>query len=149
MSGEPLSFLPSDVSLNDSLDGSHEMLVSALADLQHAVRLISSRYFRSDVGTWPDANDWTAAFTQTSLTAVMKGLDTIGSSTKSDVHVLFAQIVASYFGQDALSIRYQVSDDDDDDEEEEEEYDDGDDDDDDDGDDGDDTRRLNSQHPPI
>lgn len=79
-----------------------------LGQLRAATNVVRATYFTREVGTWPGAIDWTAAFTQTVLTAVMRTYVEAGGAD-GDVPALFVEIVASYYGQDALAIRYEVS----------------------------------------
>lgn len=91
---------------------------NVLEDVFEALEVLQREYYDANYGTWPSAIDWTAAVTQTVLTGT---LSTFSKSAKylggvndwvakeNLISSFFAQVVGSYFGQDILSIRGEVS----------------------------------------
>ena len=91
----------------------------ALEDAFEALTVMQTEFFVPEQGTWPEAIDWTAAVMQTvlsgaltSLTQAFSALEFLpkyDSKVKSNlVDSFFTQLVGSYFGQDAVSLRHQV-----------------------------------------
>lgn len=112
--------------LNFNLD-EHEYPNPELETLDHAfnaLEVLQREYFDTSFGTWPDAIDWTAAVAETVMTGMLttltKSLSTIEfdgdwegnerwKAIENLISSYYAQVVASYFGQDILSIRGQVN----------------------------------------
>ncbi|KAL5614942.1 hypothetical protein BROUX41_005010 [Berkeleyomyces rouxiae] len=113
----PASFLEDDPI--EPVSNSHRAPAAALDDAFHALSTMQQEFFYSELGTWPSAIDWTAAVLQThlagmtsSLSQAFTGLDVAENSTKSNlIDLYFSQTVASYFGQNHISIRGQAYDD--------------------------------------
>jgi hypothetical protein len=82
-----------------------------------ALSVLQTDYFDANFGTWPAAIDWTGAVVETiisgTLTTLTKSLPNLGSGTWKEkenlVSFYFAQVINSFFGQDVLSIRGEVS----------------------------------------
>ncbi|KAJ2906403.1 glycosyl hydrolase [Zalerion maritima] len=83
---------------------------------------MQDEYFEHWQGTWPSAIDWTAAVMQTILTGSLNSVSVTLNSAKyggsgswkvkeNMIDTFFGQVVGSYFGQNALSIREQAYDD--------------------------------------
>lgn len=94
--------------------------VDVLEDAFDALLVLQNEYYNSDYGTWPTAIDWTAAVAQTlvtgTLTTLSKSLDIVDlggftewKAKENLISSFYDQVVGSYFGQDVLSIRGQVS----------------------------------------
>ena len=94
--------------------------VQVLEDAFHALAIMQTKYFDIDYGTWTTAIDWTSAFVGTAATGMLATLST--SLTEYDlggvadfkaietvVSTYYAQVIMSYFNQDILSIKGQVS----------------------------------------
>ncbi|KAJ8128755.1 hypothetical protein O1611_g4879 [Lasiodiplodia mahajangana] len=97
---------------------------SVFADLLSALNVTQSEFFAPWLGTWPDAIDWTAAVIGTHVSGATRSIseDLVFLQSKEDAETdwrrasnlidsYFAQIIAYYFGQDALAIRYEAYDD--------------------------------------
>jgi hypothetical protein len=93
--------------------------IEVLEDAFEALAVLQQVYFDSEAGTWPLANDWTAAVHETvmagTLTTLTKALGSIHLSPFNDwtakenlISFYYSQLVGSYFGQDILSIRGEV-----------------------------------------
>lgn len=91
----------------------------ALENAFEALTVMQSEFFVPEQGTWPEAIDWTAAVMQTVLSGILTSLSQAFSALefvpKYDTKVksnlvdsFFTQLVSSYFGQDAVSLRHQV-----------------------------------------
>lgn len=91
-----------------------------LEDAFEALTVMQTEFFVPEQGTWPEAIDWTAAVMQTVLSGALTSLSQAFSAldflpkydkkVKSNlVDSFFTQLVSSYFGQDAVSLRHQVS----------------------------------------
>ena len=91
-----------------------------LEDVFDALAVLQRDYFDADYGAWPSAIDWTGAVVETvisgTLTTLSKSLNILGSSGPESwkakenlISFYFAQVVNSFFGQDVLSIRGEVS----------------------------------------
>uniref|UniRef100_A0A8H7NMQ6 Glycosyl hydrolase n=1 Tax=Bionectria ochroleuca TaxID=29856 RepID=A0A8H7NMQ6_BIOOC len=96
--------------------------IEVLEDAFEALAVLQQVYFDSEAGTWPLANDWTAAVHETvmagTLTTLTKALGSIHLSPFNDwtakenlISFYYSQLVGSYFGQDILSIRGEAYDD--------------------------------------
>lgn len=88
-------------------------------NLFDSMLVLQQEYFDLDYSTWPSAIDWTAAVAETvvsgALTTLSESLDLLGELIPSDwkakenlISWFYAQVVASYYGQDILSIRGEV-----------------------------------------
>ncbi|KAK2625512.1 hypothetical protein QTJ16_004824 [Diplocarpon rosae] len=88
-----------------------------LPALLAALDVLQDEYFALWQGIWPTSIDWTSAVIGTYLSASLTTISTSFSSlpsTKSADNLLnsyFSQLSASYFGQDAFSIRQEAYDD--------------------------------------
>lgn len=91
-----------------------------LEDAFRALVVLQRDYFDPDYGTWPEAIDWTAAVAGTIMTGMLttltKALGYIELGGLNDwkarenlISSFYAQTVSSYFSQDILSIRGEVS----------------------------------------
>jgi hypothetical protein len=91
-----------------------------LEDALSALSALQDHFFQPDYATWPSAIDWTAAVAGTviagMLTTLSKAIDTVDLAGIKDwkvkeniISTFYAQLVGSYFGQDVLSLRGQVS----------------------------------------
>lgn len=91
-----------------------------LGDVFEALAVLQKDYFDADYGAWPSAIDWTGAVVETiisgTLTTLSKSLNMLGSNAAESwkakenlISFYFAQVVNSFFGQDVLSIRGEVS----------------------------------------
>lgn len=91
-----------------------------LEDALSALSALQDHFFQPDYATWPSAIDWTAAVAGTvvagMLTTLSKAIDTVDLAGVKDwkvkeniISTFYAQLVGSYFGQDVLSLRGQVS----------------------------------------
>jgi hypothetical protein len=91
-----------------------------LEDALSALSTLQDTFFEPDYATWPSAIDWTAAVTGTvvagMLTTLSKAINTVDLGGVDDwrvkeniISTFYAQLVGSYFGQDVLSLRGQVS----------------------------------------
>ncbi|OLN81752.1 Mannan endo-1,6-alpha-mannosidase DCW1-like protein 7 [Colletotrichum chlorophyti] len=96
----------------------HEPLEAAF----EALTVMQHDFFSPDQGTWPEAIDWTAAVMETmlsgTLTSLSQALAVLNFGGNHDqgtkrnlIDTFFTQLVASYFGQDDVSIRHQAFDD--------------------------------------
>ena len=94
--------------------------VQVLEDAFHALAVLQKNYFDIDYGTWTTAIDWTAAVVGTVVAGMLSTLST--SLTEYDiggvadfkgietiVSTYYSQVIMSYFNQDVLAIRGQVS----------------------------------------
>lgn len=100
--------------------GDSDFNTKALEDTFTALTVMQSEFFTPEQGTWLEAIDWTAAVMETVLSGTLTSLSMAFSDLElvSQKHQLFernlvdsffSQALSSYFGQDALSIRHQVS----------------------------------------
>lgn len=91
-----------------------------LEDALSALSTLQDTFFEPDYATWPSAIDWTAAVAGTvtagMLTTLSKAINTVDLAGIDDwrvkenvISTFYAQLVGSYFGQDVLSLRAQVS----------------------------------------
>ncbi|KAI1827163.1 glycoside hydrolase family 76 protein [Xylaria intraflava] len=120
----PASFLPPSIRMASESRPGFVADRSLFADLLSALNVTQSEYFAPWLGTWPDAIDWTAAVIGTHVSAATRSIseDLIYLDPKV-AHAIdwrrasnlidgyFAQIIAYYFGQDALMIRNEAYDD--------------------------------------
>lgn len=95
--------------------------VEALENAFDALDVLQRDYFNADYGTWPSAIDWTAAVTGTAIAGMLTTLsESLGSvdlgspkirwrAKENLISSFYAQLVGSYFNQDVLSLRGQVS----------------------------------------
>ncbi|KAF9875714.1 glycosyl hydrolase [Colletotrichum karsti] len=119
---QPTNFLqtprPAKKTSLDTSTTNNEPLEAAF----EAMTVMQHDFFVADQGTWPAAIDWTAAVMETmlsgaltSLSQALAVLDIGGNSDKGAkrnlIDTFFTQLVASYFGQDAVAIRNQAFDD--------------------------------------
>jgi hypothetical protein len=128
----PLLFDASPASSQSSkaIDLSDQRLVlpatsDTLHELRAALSTMQDEYFSLWLGKWPSAIDWTAAVTNTYISATLSSLSSSSKNTKSqpsehgsiahtldnDINKFFAQTTAAYFGEDAFAIRLQAYDD--------------------------------------
>jgi len=89
----------------------------ALAAFTNALDILQQDYFAIWQGIWPASIDWTSAVIGTYVASALTTLSTSFSNLRSDkenenlVNKYFAQLVGSYFGQDAFALRQQAYDD--------------------------------------
>ncbi|KAI0534552.1 glycosyl hydrolase family 76-domain-containing protein [Xylaria digitata] len=120
----PASFLPASVRFASKTRSAHAVNKIVFADLLGALNVTQSEFFAPWLGTWPDAIDWTAAVLGTHIAGATRSIsedlalldsEKYGVSNWRQISNLvdkyFAQIVAYYFGQDALTIRNEAYDD--------------------------------------
>lgn len=97
-------------------------LPTTLDALLDAIDVMQSRYFDVSIGTWPDANDWTAAVFGTHVSATLSTLiasidytfpPTCAETLAWDnlISHYFSHTSVFYFGENALSLRQQANDD--------------------------------------
>jgi hypothetical protein len=90
---------------------------STLPALLNALDVLQSEYFANWQGIWPNSIDWTSAVIGTYLSSALLTISTAFPSLSSDkageniINKYFSQLVASYFGQDAFSLRQEAYDD--------------------------------------
>lgn len=112
----PETFLTFSSKPSDTKPADTQILEDALS----ALSSLQDHFFEPDYATWPSAIDWTAAVAGTvvagMLTTLSKAIDSVDLAGIDDWRVkeniiatFYAQLVGSYFGQDVLSIRGQVS----------------------------------------
>jgi hypothetical protein len=88
-----------------------------LPKLINALDVLQSSYFEVWQGVWPTSIDWTSAvigtYLSSSLITVSSSFDSLSSFKLSEnlVNRYFAQLVGSYFGQDAFGLRQEAYDD--------------------------------------
>lgn len=92
-----------------------------LEDAFEALEILQDEFFDADYGTWPSAIDWTGAVVETvvtgMLTTLTRAFDNVTASEnpsgwKAKENLLssyFAEVINSYYGQDILSLRGEVS----------------------------------------
>lgn len=108
-----LSFSPQTL---DSPPAETQILEDALS----ALATLQDTFFEPDYATWPSAIDWTAAVAGTvvagMLATLSKAINTVDLAGIDDwrvkeniISTFYAQLVGSYFGQDVLSLRGEVS----------------------------------------
>ncbi|TGJ85114.1 hypothetical protein E0Z10_g3616 [Xylaria hypoxylon] len=120
----PASFLPASVRLASKIRPSQIVDNIVFADLLGALNVTQSEFFAPWLGTWPDAIDWTAAVLGTHISGATRSISEDLIFLNSEEHSVtdwrwvsnlvdkyFTQIVAYYFGQDALTIRDEAYDD--------------------------------------
>ncbi|KAI1809880.1 glycosyl hydrolase family 76-domain-containing protein [Poronia punctata] len=117
----PASFMPISVKGAVGNRPSHPPSKELLSDLVHALSIAQSEFFAPNLGTWPDAIDWTAAVIGTHISGAARTIsEDLGSeetpfqdwrSAANFVDNYFTETVAYYFGQDALAIKDQAYDD--------------------------------------
>jgi hypothetical protein len=117
-SRRPTAFLP--YKPVPSARGAAQPNPRILEDAFEALTLLQSEFFRADKGTWPTAIDWTAAVLETGLAGVLTTLtealdilnfdrEKVERAKENLIDSFFSQLVGSYFGQDDVGIRLQVS----------------------------------------
>jgi hypothetical protein len=90
---------------------------STFPALLDALDVLQADYFEIWQGIWPKSIDWTSAVVGTYLSAALTTISTSFASQESSksaenvVNKYFSQLVASYFGQDAFSLRQEAYDD--------------------------------------
>lgn len=100
----------------------HSTLTPALSDVLAALSAMQETYFDTFAGTWPLAIDWTAAVTNThvtaTLTSIVDGLDLHFSAACSDIlqwenliSQYYTQTAFFYFGENVFGLRNQAYDD--------------------------------------
>ncbi|KAI3338291.1 glycosyl hydrolase family 76-domain-containing protein [Ustulina deusta] len=122
----PASFLPASVNIasKSKTRSTHVAKDSVFAGLLDALNVTQSEFFAPWLGTWPDAIDWTAAVVGTHISGVTRSVseDLIFLNSKEYnvvdwrrtsnlIDKYFTQLIAFYFGQDALVIRTEAYDD--------------------------------------
>ncbi|KAI2641155.1 glycoside hydrolase family 76 protein [Xylaria nigripes] len=120
----PRSFLPASVRISSKSIPGPIADKSVFADLIDALNATQAEFFAPWLGTWPSAIDWTAAVVGTHVSAAIrsitedavflnseeaKSIDWKRTSNLLDGY--FAELIAYYFGQDALAIRTEAYDD--------------------------------------
>lgn len=94
--------------------------VGVLEDAFEALAVMQDSFFDSEFGTWPSAIDWTGAVTETVVSGMLTTLTkSLGAEDLADlgdwkakenlISYYYAHVVDSYFGQDIISLRGQVS----------------------------------------
>ena len=112
----PETFLSFSQQTSESPPAETKILEDALS----ALSTLQDTFFEPDYATWPSAIDWTAAVTGTvvagMLTTLSKAINTVDLAGIDDwrvkeniISTFYAQLVGSYFGQDILSLRGEVS----------------------------------------
>lgn len=80
-----------------------------------ALEVLQEDYFAIWAGIWPTSIDWTSAVIGTYLSSALTTLSTSLSKSPKDreniINKYFSQLVGSYFGQDAFSLRQEAYDD--------------------------------------
>ncbi|KAI0435065.1 glycosyl hydrolase family 76-domain-containing protein [Xylaria sp. FL1042] len=122
----PPSFLPASMNFASEVKtrSTHIADENVFAGLLDALNVTQSEFFAPWLGTWPDAIDWTAAVIGTHISGVTRSIseDLVFLSSKEDnfinwrrtsnlIDKYFTHMIAYYFGQDALAIRYEAYDD--------------------------------------
>ncbi|KAI0415890.1 glycosyl hydrolase family 76-domain-containing protein [Xylaria grammica] len=120
----PASFLPASVRSASKIRSKYVVDNIVFADFLGALNVTQSEFFAPWLGTWPDAIDWTAAVVGTHISGAARSIseDLVFLDSDKDsaadwrrisnlVDKYFAQIIAYYFGQDALTIRNEAYDD--------------------------------------
>lgn len=85
--------------------------------LLDALDVLESEYFEVWQGVWPNSIDWTSAVIGTYLAATLSTLSTSFKHLSSHkvgeniINKYFAQLVASYYGQNAFALRQEAYDD--------------------------------------
>jgi hypothetical protein len=114
----PESFL--DPSAKPLITRSEAPSIQILDDAYQAMIVLQEEYFDADYGAWPSAIEWTSAVIGTiisgMLTTLTKSYDSLKQQNQTTwagleniVSSTYAQVVGSYYGQDILSLRAQVS----------------------------------------
>lgn len=85
-----------------------------LQDVFDALSVLQDKYFDAGDGTWPSSIEWTGAVVETVLAGTLSTLSrslnsTQWASKENLISSIYAQVVHSFFGQDVVSIRNQVS----------------------------------------
>jgi len=93
----------------------------ALLELRDALSNMQDQYFSLWLGKWTTAIDWTAAVTNTYVSATLSSLTRShdrasehsqdGKQLDNDINKYFAQTTAFYYGEEAFAIRMQAYDD--------------------------------------
>ncbi|KAH5528806.1 hypothetical protein HBI29_007570 [Parastagonospora nodorum] len=93
----------------------------ALTELRDALSNMQDQYFSLWLGKWTSAIDWTAAVTNTYISATLSSLTRShdvtsehsqdGKELDNDINMYFAQTTAFYYGEEAFAIRMQAYDD--------------------------------------
>jgi hypothetical protein len=88
-----------------------------LPALLNALDVLQTEYFANWQGIWPTSIDWTSAVIGTYLSSALSTISTSFPSLSSEkaaentINKYYSQLVASYFGQDAFSLRQEAYDD--------------------------------------
>jgi Glycosyl hydrolase family 76 len=96
-----------------------QQLDSTWGDVSYAVETMQKYYFSLNVGTWPQAIDWTRAVMGTHINTIMRSLSrALGYESsdysrhkENDINKYFSQAITYFFGEDALAVRNQAYDD--------------------------------------
>lgn len=91
-----------------------------LEDAFYALAVLQNSYFDAVNGTWPSSIDWTGAVIETVVSGMLTTLtqslssndfggDASWSQKENLISSVYAQVVHSFFGQNALAIKDQVS----------------------------------------
>ncbi|KAI1426780.1 glycosyl hydrolase family 76-domain-containing protein [Xylaria sp. FL1777] len=122
----PASFLPASYSIVSKTKTRSTQIANngVFLSLLDALNVTQSGFFAPWLGTWPDAIDWTAAVIGTHISGVTRTVsEDLGFlNTRKDnivdwrqtsnlIDKYFTQLIAFYFGQDALAMRYEAYDD--------------------------------------
>jgi hypothetical protein len=120
----PTSFLPASVDIATRARFTPPADNSVFADFLNALHVTQSEFFAPRMGTWPDAIGWTGTVVGTHLSAATRSIseDLVFLKSKEDsitdwrrasnlVDNYFAQTIAYYFGQDALTLKHEAYDD--------------------------------------
>ena len=92
--------------------GTESSNTQSLDELTEAFKVMRWTFFLRDVGTWPEASDWTAAVAQTIHAGVFKTLASKPSlASENTMNALFVELLSSFFGQNSLFIRSEAYDD--------------------------------------
>ncbi|KAI3324769.1 glycoside hydrolase family 76 protein [Xylariaceae sp. AK1471] len=120
----PASFLPAPVNIATKTRSARLADNRVFADFLDALHVTQSEFFAPRMGTWPDAIGWTGTVIGTHLSGATRSIseDLIFLKSKEDrttdwrrasnlVDNYFAQTIAYYFGQDALTLKHEAYDD--------------------------------------
>jgi hypothetical protein len=92
-----------------------------MRDILYGLRVLQDQYFEPWIGTWPSANDWTAAVVGTQISGALNAITrhhtytdhdaAYGTVSGNTVSGYFTHLTSFYFGENAFSLRTQAYDD--------------------------------------